>query len=132
MHRPKYWAFFDPQSCDLEAIPVVLSLRLFQTNSESLEWNNRSNLKGSAKARRKRTSQPVALLRFQFERNVHFMEYRGVRYTIRARIERDEWLVAIHPSDTEMPGKIMSGDREQAEMLAHSMINKWLDRRQWS
>lgn len=109
-----------------------MSLRLFQTNSESLEWNNRSNLKGSAKARRTRTSKPVSLLRFQFERNVHFMEYRGVRYTIRARIERDEWLVAIHPSDKEMPGKIMSGDREQAEMLAHSMINKWLDRRQWS
>ena len=132
MRRPKYWAFFDPQSCDLEAIPVVLSLRLFQTNSESLEWANRSIFKVSAKAPRKRTFKPVSLPRFQFERNVHFMEYRGVRYTIRARIERDEWLVAIHPSDTEMPGKIMSGDREQAEMLAHSMINKWLDRRQWS
>ncbi len=72
------------------------------------------------------------MLGFQFERNVHFMEYKGIRYTIDARIERDEWLVAIHPSDAEMPGKIVSGDRDQAETLAHSMINKWLDRRQWS
>lgn len=59
------------------------------------------------------------------------MEYKGIRYTIRARIERDEWLVAIHPGDVEMPGKIVSGDREQAETLAHTMINKWLDRHQW-
>jgi hypothetical protein len=55
-----------------------------------------------------------------------------MRYTIRARIERNEWLVAIHPGDVEMPGKIVSGDRELAEMLAHSMINTWLDRRQWT
>jgi len=60
------------------------------------------------------------------------MEHRGIRYTIRARVERDEWHVAIHPGDVEMPGKIVSGDREQAETLAYSMINKWLDRRQWS
>lgn len=56
------------------------------------------------------------------------MEYKGIRYTIRARIERGEWFVAIHPSDVEMPGKIVSGDRERAETLAHLMINKWLDR----
>ena len=63
------------------------------------------------------------------------MEYKGVKHTIDARIERDErdeWLVAVHPSDVEMPGKIVSGDRDQVETLAHSMINKWLDRRQWS
>jgi hypothetical protein len=60
------------------------------------------------------------------------MEHRGIRYTIRVRIERNEWLVAIHPGDVEMPGKIVSGDRELAETLAHSMINTWLDRRQWT
>ncbi len=30
-----------------------------------------------------------------------------------------------------MTGKVITGDREQAESLAHSMINKWLDRHQW-
>jgi hypothetical protein len=58
------------------------------------------------------------------------MEYRGIRYTIRARIERDQWTVAIHPGDVEKAGKIIDGDREQAALLAHSMIDKWLDRRQ--
>jgi hypothetical protein len=59
---------------------------------------------------------------------MHFMEYKGIRYTIRARIERDEWLVAIYPGGVEMAGKIVSGDRERAETLAHFLINKWLDR----
>ena len=58
------------------------------------------------------------------------MEYRGIRYTVRARVERDQWIVAIHPGDVEMAGKVINGDRERAEMLAHSMINKWLDRPQ--
>ena len=56
------------------------------------------------------------------------MEYRGVRYTIRVRIERDEWLVVIHPGDVEMPGKIVIGDRERAQTLARFMINKWLNK----
>ncbi len=59
------------------------------------------------------------------------MEYRGIRYTIRARIERDEWSVAIHPGDIESAGKIITGDREQAESLAHSLIDKGLDRHQF-
>ncbi len=71
------------------------------------------------------------LPRVQFWRTVQFMEYKGIRYTIRARIERDEWLVAIHPGDMEMPGKLVSGDRERAVILAQSMINNWLQRHQW-
>jgi hypothetical protein len=54
------------------------------------------------------------------------MEYRGMRYTIRARIERDQWTVAIYPAGVEKAGKVISGRREQAELLAHSMIGKWL------
>ena len=54
------------------------------------------------------------------------MEYRGIRYTIRTRIERNEWAVAIHPADVETAGKISTGTREQAEFLARSMIDKWL------
>lgn len=59
------------------------------------------------------------------------MEYRGIRYTIRVRVERDQWTVAIHPDDVEMAGKVVNGPREQAESVAHAMINKWLDRHQW-
>jgi hypothetical protein len=30
-----------------------------------------------------------------------------------------------------MAGKVVNGNREQAEAAAHSLINKWLDRHQW-
>ena len=59
------------------------------------------------------------------------MEYRGIRYTIRAGIERDQWSVAIHPGDVESGGKVVTGGREQAEAVAHSMINNWLACHQW-
>jgi len=59
------------------------------------------------------------------------MEYRGIRYTIRVRIERDQWIVAIHPGDVETAGKVVNGNRAQAESLARVMIDKWLDRHQW-
>jgi hypothetical protein len=59
------------------------------------------------------------------------MEHRGIRYTIRARVEPGQWIVAIHPGDVEMAGKVINGDHAQAESLAHAMINKWLERHQW-
>ena len=59
------------------------------------------------------------------------MQYKGIRYTVRAGIERDQWIVAIHPGEVEMSGKVITGDREQAEALAHSMINEWLARHEW-
>jgi hypothetical protein len=57
------------------------------------------------------------------------MEYRGIRYTIRVRVERDQWVVAIHPDDVEQRGRVMNGNRKQAELLARSMIAKWLEER---
>jgi hypothetical protein len=54
------------------------------------------------------------------------MEYRGIRYTIRARIERYQWIVTIYPAGVEQGEKIIYGDRGEAELLAHSMIDKWL------
>jgi hypothetical protein len=54
------------------------------------------------------------------------MECRGIRYTIRTRIERQEWYIAIHPNGVELPGKVVVGSREEAELQAHSMINDWL------
>ena len=56
------------------------------------------------------------------------MEYRGIRYTVRARIERDQWVVAIHPRHVESAGKVINGNRAEAELLAHSMIDKWFER----
>ena len=56
------------------------------------------------------------------------MEYRAIRYTVRARIEREEWYVAIHPDGVELPGKVVVGSREEAELEAHHMINDWFRR----
>lgn len=55
------------------------------------------------------------------------MEHRGIRYTIRAGIERGQWLVAIHPDGVESEPIKISGAREHAEAHAHRLINKWLD-----
>jgi hypothetical protein len=54
------------------------------------------------------------------------MEYHGIRYTVRTRIERDEWYVAIHPDGVELPGRVVVGSREDAELEAHHMIKDWL------
>jgi len=61
--------------------------------------------------------------------NPDLMQYRGIRYTIRTRIERQEWYVAIHPHGVEEPGKIVAGSREDAESQAQPMIHAWLRRR---
>ena len=57
---------------------------------------------------------------------LNLMEYRGIRYTIRAGIERGQWFVVIHPQGVEV-GKKISGTREGAEYYAHRMINRWLE-----
>jgi hypothetical protein len=54
------------------------------------------------------------------------MEYRGIRYTVRARIERHEWTVS--PADIESPRKVITGRRERAELVARSMIDRWHER----
>jgi hypothetical protein len=56
------------------------------------------------------------------------VEYRGIRYTIGVRIEREQWFVAIHPAGIEMAGKVITGPRENAELQARAMINKWLEK----
>jgi uncharacterized protein YcgI (DUF1989 family) len=52
------------------------------------------------------------------------MEYRGIRYTIRAGIERGQWFVVIHPEGAEVSANKIFGAREDAEVHAHRMINK--------
>jgi hypothetical protein len=56
------------------------------------------------------------------------VEYRDIRYTVRARIERDEWTVSIYPADIESPRRVVIG-REEAELLARSMIDRWHETR---
>ena len=56
------------------------------------------------------------------------MEYRGIRYTIRKRIERDEWYIAIYPDDVELRCKVIVGSRSEADLEAHSMVNDWVRR----
>ncbi len=45
---------------------------------------------------------------------------------IRARIEREQWSVAILPMGVEMKGRIVIGLRGEAELQARAMINSWL------
>jgi hypothetical protein len=59
------------------------------------------------------------------------MEYRGIRYAIRAGIERGQWFVAIHPDEgVEVAGNKIIGTREDAQFYARRMINRWLDQNQ--
>jgi hypothetical protein len=55
------------------------------------------------------------------------MEYRGVRFTIRVGIERDQWHVVIHTEGQSLQSKIL-GTRRDATLRARSMIDTWLRR----
>jgi hypothetical protein len=58
------------------------------------------------------------------------MEHRGVRYAIRIGIERERWRVAIHPPGNVLPKeRTVLGTREDAEIIARSMIDAWLRKR---
>jgi len=54
------------------------------------------------------------------------MDYRGIRYTLRAGIERGQWSVVIYPQGVETTGIKVFGDREYAESFARRMITRWL------
>ena len=60
-----------------------------------------------------------------FRAKLNPMEYRGIRYTIRAGID-GRWLVVIHPDGIEVPSRQVWGTREGAEVHAHRMIDRWL------
>src|SRR5215831_20914239 len=57
------------------------------------------------------------------------MEYRGIRYTIRAGIERGQYRVVIHPGEVEVPVNKIFLSREDAEAYARLMINRRLRRK---
>jgi hypothetical protein len=56
------------------------------------------------------------------------VEYREIRYTVRVRIERNEWTVSIHPGGIEGARRVVTGPRERAELLARSMVDRWYER----
>ena len=56
------------------------------------------------------------------------VEYREIRYTVRVRIERNEWTVSIHPAGIEGTRRLVNGPRERADLLARSMIDRWYER----
>ena len=56
------------------------------------------------------------------------VEYRGIRYTVRARIERNAWTVSIHPAGIEGAQRVVTGPRERTDLLARSMIDGWYER----
>jgi hypothetical protein len=51
------------------------------------------------------------------------MEYKGIRYTIRTCIVRQQWSIGVHPPDAATLEKIVKGTRLQAERQAFSMID---------
>ena len=51
------------------------------------------------------------------------MEYRGIRYTLRLGIERQKWVIVIHPHNAAPLEKVFTGTRLRAEQLAQSMID---------
>jgi hypothetical protein len=61
-----------------------------------------------------------------FSRKINPMEFRGIRYTIRAGIERGQYRACIHPDDDEMLANTIFFSREDAEFYARRMITKWL------
>jgi len=67
-----------------------------------------------------------ALLGFRFESKLTPVDYRGIRYTLRVRTEREQWYVAIYPAGVEMKGRVVIGSREEAELQARALINDWL------
>ena len=69
----------------------------------------------------------TALVRIALARKASLMEYRGIRYTIRAGIQHGQWAVVIHPQGVEVGAKRqVSGSRKDAESHARRMINEWL------
>src|ERR1700692_2717806 len=56
------------------------------------------------------------------------VEYKGIRYTVRTRIERNQWTVSIHPAGIEGARRVVTGPRERTDLLARSMIDRWYER----
>jgi hypothetical protein len=56
------------------------------------------------------------------------MDHKGIRYAIRAATGRNQWIVAIYPDGIESGKRRIYGDRQDADLMARSLIDKWLRR----
>jgi hypothetical protein len=92
----------------------LLSLRVFHFEQTHLEMRDRFAVLAVQEKRRRAKGFPV--------------EYRGIRYTVRARIERNEWTVSIHSAGIEGARRVVNGPRQRADRLARSMIDTWHER----
>jgi hypothetical protein len=54
------------------------------------------------------------------------MEYKGVRYSLRQGITRAQWRVAVYPPNAHPIERPVTGRRQEAEQVAHYMIETWL------
>ena len=81
-----------------------------------------------AAIRRASSDPPPRIAQLLIWVQTYRVEYRGIRYTIRARIERGQWSVAIYPAGVEMKERVVFGSREGAELRALKMIDSWLSK----
>jgi len=65
-----------------------------------------------AAIRRASSRPPLRIAQLLIWAQTYRVEYRGIRYTIRARIEQEQWSVAIHPTGVEMKGRVVIGSVE--------------------
>jgi DNA-binding cell septation regulator SpoVG len=57
------------------------------------------------------------------------MVHRGVQYTIRQGIERDQWTVVVHLPSGKTVEKPTRDSRHAAETAARDIIDKWLEKK---
>jgi hypothetical protein len=56
------------------------------------------------------------------------MEYRGIQFTVRARLGRHNWVWTIFPNDGRSVAREFIGVREMAIAAAHDGIDRLLER----
>ena len=56
------------------------------------------------------------------------MEYRGIEFTVRARLGHDNWIWTILPNEGRPVARASIGTREMAIAAAHDGIDRFLER----
>jgi hypothetical protein len=56
------------------------------------------------------------------------MDHRGVHYTIRQGIERDQWTAVVNLPRGKTVEKSIQGSRSSADTAARSIVDKWLEK----
>jgi hypothetical protein len=56
------------------------------------------------------------------------MEYRGIQFSVRARLGQNSWIWTILPKDGRLVARASIGTREMAIAAAHTGIDRFLER----